>query len=149
MDGLLLSPVMLAKTCEILASGLFAGGAVMQAVVDHPARTRADHTAALGQMQRALIAADPYMPILALAGAASGAGAFALGGGGAHLLVALTLALVVAFTVLAISPLNKAMHAMPLASSEEPKVRAAMKRWGSLHGVRSVLGLLAFVTAAL
>lgn len=147
--GMTLTPLAITKTLEILSSGLFAGGAVMQTVVDHPARSRADHAAALGQMQRTLVAADPYMPILALAGAAGGAGALVMAGGPADLAVAVTMVLIVVFTVVAIAPLNKAMHAMPLVSCEEPLVRSAMKRWGALHGVRSVLGVVAFFIAAL
>jgi hypothetical protein len=43
------------------------------------------------------------------------------------------------FTMFAILPVNKALKATPLAHAND-ETRALMERWGTLHGVRSLLG---------
>src|SRR5207302_9946730 len=70
--------------------------------------------------------------------------AWLLGGGSGWLFGAVIILAVVPFTLIVIRPTNNQLLAQgrDLASSE---TRALLLRWGTLHGVRSALSLLASV----
>ncbi len=63
-----------------------------------------------------------------------------------HLLLligGLVLGAVVPFTLLVIYPTNHRLLA-PTLAPESPEAEALLRRWGHLHAVRTLLGVLAF-----
>lgn len=137
-------PHVLALVC----AGLFAGGAMMQSVVDHPARLGAGSIAGIDQMQRSLRHADPYMPLLAVIGAGMALWSFMLGAGPIDLLAAVLLASVVPFTWVLIIPVNKRIHAFRPGDTNVDEVSGHLRRWGRFHAYRSACGTLALAVLA-
>lgn len=132
----------------LVFAGLFAGGAMMQSIVDHPSRLAADSAVGIDQMQRSLRAADPYMPLLAVFGAAVGIWSFLVGGGLADLVAAILLLAVVPLTWMFILPINGRIHAYKPGDPNASEVSGHMRRWGHFHAVRSVCGTLALLLLA-
>lgn len=137
-------PHILALVC----AGLFAGGAMMQSLVDHPARLGAESVAGIEQMQRSLRHADPYMPLTAVVGAGMAFWSFLLGGGSIDLAAALLLVVVVPFTWVFIIPVNKRIHAFRPGHPNVDEVSGHLRRWGRFHAFRSVCGTLALALLA-
>lgn len=132
----------------LVCAGLFAGGAMMQSIVDHPARLGAERAAGIDQMQRSLRHADPYMPLLAVVGAGMAIWSFLLGAGPVDLLAALLLVAVVPFTWVMIIPVNKRIHAFKAGDCNVDEVSGHLRRWGRVHAFRSVCGTLALAVLA-
>jgi hypothetical protein len=137
----------IAHAIALVSAGLFAGGAMMQSVVDHPSRLAAESAVGLDQMQRSLRAADPYMPLLASAGAMSSFWSFRIGAEPAELLAAILLLTVIPFTLIFIMPVNKSIHR--LSPSNAAEFSRLMHRWGRLHAIRSLCGLVALMALAM
>lgn len=135
-------------TLALICAGLFAGGAMMQSIVDHPARCSADKAAGIDQMQRALRGADPYMPLLAVAGAGTAFWSFLVGGGLIELVAAVLLIAVVPFTFALIIPINTRIHRYRPGDANLEEIASHMQRWGQLHAMRSICGTLALVALA-
>lgn len=135
-------------TVALVIAGLFAGGAMMQTVVDHPARRAVSGFGGIEQMQRSLGRADPYMPILATSGALAGLGAYFSGRSIADLIAALLFVFIGIHTFSFIIPINKKIVAFRTSDANVSPILAMMRRWGFLHAVRSVAGTLAFVLLA-
>jgi hypothetical protein len=135
---------------SVIATGLFAGGALMQSIVDHPARQSTEPAAAIGQMQATLKFADPYMPILVLLGSISMMVTYYFHNRTWHIVVAaLLLLLIIPFTLIVILPVNKKMLTLSGAAHEHPAIRSLMRRWGRLHAVRSISGCAALIVIVL
>jgi hypothetical protein len=74
----------------------------------------------------------------------AGVGAWALGSGVTWLIGALLLGAVIPFTLLIIKPVNDRL----LASDLDPhsaEIPVLLARWGTLHWVRSVAGVVSFL----
>ena len=141
----------MAAVMHILAlifAGLFAGGAMMQTVVDHPARLAVGGAGGIAQMQRSLGRADPYMPILASCGAITCFGSFYMGASNHDLWAAILFVLVGIFTFAFIIPINKKIQACRLTDGDFATTLSLMRRWGFLHAFRSLAGTLALVLLA-
>ena len=133
---------------EILATvcaGLFAGAALYINFAEHPARMECGTALAVRQFAPSYRRAALMQASLAIIGLASAAGAWWRGGGVAVLIGGLLLGVVVPFTLLVVRPVNKRLlaHRVGVDSVE---ATALLRRWGRLHAVRTVLGLLAFGT---
>ncbi len=135
-------------TAALILSGLFAGGAMMQTVVDHPARLSIKGTCAVNQMQRSLERVDPYMPGLATASAMTGAGAFFFGAPINDLIAAALFVAIGILTFSLIIPINKKILSTDLTGPDVSPTLALMGRWGLLHAFRSAAGTLALVLLA-
>ena len=139
------------ELCHVIAlvfAGLFAGGVLMEAIVEHPARLAAEAGGGIDVMQRVLERADPYMPGLALAGFAAGLASYLLGGPALDLAAALLLLAIVPFTILLLVPINKRILAYRPSAGGAIEIVALMKRWTPRHAIRSVAGVLAFLLLA-
>jgi len=126
----------------LVMASFFAAAACYISLVEQPARLALDDGAMLAQWQPSYSRALPIQSGLALAGGV--AGLIAWHGSGAWQWVAGSLVLLAnwPFTLWAIMPTNKRlMRLAPLDAA--PESRALLLRWGRLHGVRSLLGLLA------
>ena len=132
----------------LLAAAVFAGAALYISLVEQPARLGLDPRSLLAEWKPAYKRGTAVQAPLALAGfrlAAwwqAGHAGWALG--------ALLMLANWPFTFLAIMPTNSRLMATePTAAG--PESRALIERWGSLHAVRTALGVaasLAFLWAS-
>lgn len=137
---------LIAALVATLAAGLFAGAAVFVTFVEHPARMSCGPALALAEFRPSYTRASIMQALLAIIGTGAGIGRWAVAGGRGWLACALLLGLVVPFTLLVIFPTN---HRLFDDSLDEAFVQTLLVRWGWLHAVRSVLGVVAFAGFAL
>jgi Anthrone oxygenase len=135
---------MVFETIATLFAGLFAGASVYINLVEHPARIECGTDLAIKEFapsyRRATILQVPLAGLgflMALAAFISGGSFWWLAGG-------IMLVAVIPFTLLVIFPTNKKLLE-PSLDQHSSLTSAALIRWGRLHAVRSVLGLLAFL----
>jgi len=135
---------MLLEMLSTLSAGLFAGGAIYVNLVEHPARMQCGTVLAIkefapsyhrGAIMQATLAAIGFLS--ATAAWLKGSPVWWLIGGGA-LLVAIV------FTLVVIFPTNKELLDSSLDKNSEMALKLLI-RWGRLHAVRSLLGLISFV----
>ena len=136
---------MLLEMLATICAGLFAGAALYINLAEHPARLECGTLLALRQFAPSYRRAALMQASLAIVGLVSAGLAWWRGGHVAVLAGGLLLGSVIPFTLLVVRPTNKRLlaHGMGVDSVE---ARALLRRWGRLHGVRTVLGLLAFGT---
>ncbi|SRR6266481_2743486 len=136
MDNLL-------KLVAVITSAMFAGAAFYVSAVEHPARLEAEAAAAISQFKSSYKRAAPIQVMFS---AACFLACFALWlrthmwewlGAGA-LMVA-----VIPYTLAFMLPVNRALLAV--ASPPDAVATALLSRWGHLHTVRTILGLVGFV----
>jgi Domain of unknown function (DUF1772) len=136
-----------ASALEIICIGLFAGGAMMELLVEHPARVSADSATAIDQMQSVLKRADPFMPALAIGGLIAGVAAWYLDGNLFEMIGGILMGLNIVLTLIAILPVNKKLLAYDSRVSPSD-LKLEMRRWGYLHAVRTFAALTAFLLIA-
>lgn len=136
-----------ASALEMICIGLFAGGAMMELLVEHPARVSADSATASDQMQGVLKRADPFMPALAIGGLIFGVAAWYLDGNLFGLIGGILTGLNIVLTLVAILPVNRKLLAYDSGVSPSD-LKLQMRRWGRLHAVRTVAALSAFILIA-
>lgn len=133
---------------EILATvcaGLFAGAALYINLAEHPARMECGTALAVRQFAPSYRRAALMQATLAIVGLASAVGAWWRGSGVAVLTGGLLLGAVVPFTLLVVRPVNHRLFAHRVGV-DSVEATALLRRWGRLHAVRTILGLLAFGT---
>jgi hypothetical protein len=133
------------QTIAVLATTIFAGAAIYINLVEHPARmgcsTKLAATEWAPSYQRATLMQAP----LALIGALSGFVAWWLGAGMAWLVATIFILSVVFFTLIIIEPEVNKRLLEPGRDLRSAETRELLVRWGRLHAVRSILGLVASV----
>jgi hypothetical protein len=127
-----------------IAAGLFAGAAIYISIVEHPARIEAGTAVAVAEFGPSYRRAATMQASLALLGSLTGVVSWLEGAGLLSLAAAIALFSVVPFTLVVIYPTNKQLLSRELDPSGSEAQRLLV-RWGRLHWVRSVLGLLAFI----
>lgn len=130
---------MLAALAALILATLFTGAALYISLVEHPARMGLEDVPLLQQWQPSYRRALPIQAGLAMLGGAAGLLAwhdFRLWQwmAGSLLLLANW-----PFTMLVIMPTNKRLLAM-MPRDAGTESRNLLRRWGGLHGVRSMLG---------
>lgn len=125
-------------------TAIFAGAALYINLVEHPARLSLDTAAAWAQWAPSYQRATLMQAPLAVAATLAALGAWVLGGGTAWFMAALLIGAVVPFTFIGIMPTNRELLA-PTRDRASLETRVLLQKWGWLHGVRSILGLLATV----
>ena len=133
---------MLAGQLALIAASLFAGAAIYINAAEQPARLELDDRALLRQWKPSYARGFAMQASLALASALFGL--LALWGTrdwrwliGAALIFANW-----PYTLLVILPVNKRLDATT-PDTANAETRALIKQWGTLHAVRSALGVLA------
>jgi Domain of unknown function (DUF1772) len=126
----------------LLCAALFSGAALYISVVEHPARMHLETRIAAMQWAPSYKRATWMQAPLALVSLFGGAAAWLMGAGAGWLVAALLIGAVVPFTLVVIMPTNHALLA-PARDPAAAETRILLERWGRLHAVRSVLGLLA------
>jgi hypothetical protein len=124
--------------------GLFAGAALYINIVEHPARMSCGADIALREWVPSYERATFMQAPLALLGGAAGVLAWAFGARVSYLTGGLLLLAVVPFTLFVIYPTNKLLLELH-AQSKVDNAPALLERWNRLHGVRTMLSVVAFV----
>jgi uncharacterized membrane protein len=126
-----------------LCAGLFAGAASYITFVEHPARLECGTELAATEFGPSYRRATVMQASLAVVGLLAALVAWSQGRGLAALVGGLLLGLVIPFTLVVIRPTNKRLLD-PGLDRRSAEARALLVRWGQLHAVRGVLGVVAF-----
>ena len=135
---------MITELLATLCAGLFAGAAVYINLVEHPARMECGTAIALAQWAPSYRRASVMQASLAILGTLAALAAWVGGGGRGWLVGGLLLGSVVPVTLLVIRPTNKALLD-PAAAKNLERAGQLLGRWNSLHAIRSLASVLAFV----
>jgi hypothetical protein len=141
-----MSTVPLAGVAALATAAAFTGAAIVISVAEQPARMLLSPRAALDQWAPSYARALPMQGGLAVAGGVLGLVAWQASGG--QVLFALGAAACLAnwpYTLLVMMPTNKRLQAMQRdkKAENEPRSVELMRKWGKMHAVRGVLGLVA------
>ncbi len=129
------------------AALLFAGGALYVSLVEHPARLATGPPMAVAQFRTSYPLAARLQGGLAAVGTLAAIGAWLGTGRIAWLVAGVVLGLVVPYTLVVILPTNARLLDRAL-SPDAPEARQLLRRWGTLHAVRTLLGLAAAAAMA-
>ena len=130
--------------CEFAAAFctvMFTGAALYISLVEHPTRMLFETRLAAMFWEPSYRRATLMQASLALIACASGLLAWSLGGGQRWLAVALIIGAVVPFTLVVIKPTNNRLREIG-RDLTSPETRRLLERWGWLHAVRAVAGLV-------
>lgn len=128
----------------LVAATLFAGAALYITLVEHPARLGLRDEPLLAQWQPSYKRALPIQSGLAILGGVSGLSAWFFSSDWQWLAGSVMLLANWPFTLIVIMPVNKRLMAMQQGEAG-PESREMLVRWGSLHNVRSGLGVIAML----
>jgi hypothetical protein len=127
-----------------LSAGLFAGAALYITLVEHPARMQCGPGLAVTEFGPSYKRATVMQAPLAAVGFLSGTAAWLTG---AHFLWAvggILLGAVIPLTLIIIAPTNKQLLDSAL-DRDSALGQRLLRRWGRLHALRTVMGVVAFV----
>jgi uncharacterized membrane protein len=127
-----------------LAAGLFAGAATYVSFVEHPARLQCGTSLAVTEFGPSYKRAAAMQAPLATIGFLSGTAAWLTGASILWAVGGLLLAVTVMVTLIVIFPTNKQLLD-PALDKESPLAKRLLVRWGWLHGLRTILSIVAFV----
>jgi hypothetical protein len=138
---------MFAEILSFVFTGLFAGAALYVSLVEHPARMANTLGVALAEFRPSYKRASVMQVTLAVLGVAGAIGAYFLGRGISTLVAGIVLATVVPFTLIVIMPITQQLlDETRTARTDDTEV--LLEKWGKLHNVRTIAGLLALVILA-
>jgi hypothetical protein len=126
----------------VFACTIFAGAAVYVTFVEHPARLTCSTECALSQWAPSYKRATVMQASLAIVATIAGLVAFWLGAGAGWLVGAAVIFSVVPITFLVIMPTNRLLLD-PTRDRASSATRELLVRWGHLHAIRSVVGVIA------
>lgn len=126
----------------VLACTLFTGAALYINLVEHPARLSCGTELAARQWAPSYKRATVMQVFLAVLATLAGVARWLRGGEALWLWGSLCIFSVIPFTVLVILPTNNKLLE-PGRDQSSVETRALLETWGRLHGVRSVLSLIA------
>jgi hypothetical protein len=133
---------MLPGQLAIVAAAVFSGAALYITVAEQPARLRLDDRSLLTEWKPAYKHGTAMQAPLAIVGFLLGLAAWWQAGHVGWLLGALLMIANWPVTLFAIMPTNNRLMATEPAEAGAES-RAMIKRWGSLHAVRTALGVVA------
>jgi hypothetical protein len=127
-----------------LACAIFAGAALYVTLVEHPARMRCETRIAATQWAPSYRRGTAMQAPLAVITLLGGIAAWWKDAPICWLIAGLMVGAAVPFTLLVIMPTNRRLQetGRDLASTD---TRALLERWGRLHAVRTMLGMIGLV----
>jgi uncharacterized membrane protein len=135
----------MAAFISVFCCGAFFGAALYITLAQHPAALEVGPSFAVRFFAPVYRRAAAMQAALAVLGTLAGLWAWWQGGSGLlGLLGTLLLFSVVPFTLVLMMPVNNRLLA-PGRDPEAPDTEALLRRWGSLHAVRTALSGLAFL----
>ena len=135
---------LLLELLAVACCALFAGGAVYISLVEHPARQRLGRAEAIAQWEWSYRRAAPLQASLAVAGSLTAGAVWLISGAPLWLWGGSALLAVVPLTLIVIFPVNRQLHD-PALDRQSRRAALLLERWGRLHALRSVLGVLALL----
>ncbi len=135
---------MLLRMLSTLSAGLFAGAAIYINLVEHPARMECGAGLAVKEFAPSYRRAAILQGALAAIGFLSAAAAWLTGSSFWWLIGGVVLVAVIPFTLVVVFPTNRQLLDPSLDKNSELAWKLLL-RWGRLHAVRSVLGLISFL----
>lgn len=138
---------MFAEILAFIFTGLFAGAALYISLVEHPARMANTLAVALAEFRTSYGRAAVMQATLAGAGAAAAIGAYFLGRGISTFVAGIVLGTVVPFTLIVLMPVNRQLLD-ETRTAQTLDTDVLLKKWGRLHNVRTIAGLLALAILA-
>ena len=135
---------MLAGLLALTTAAVFSGAAIYINVAEQPARLMLGDPESLAEWKPAYKRGFAMQAPLAVIGFLLGATAWWQTGAIAFIAGAVLIVANWPWTLFAIMPTNRALEATKPADAG-PHIRALMVKWGSLHAVRSALGVAATV----
>jgi len=135
---------MVFEIVAILCAGLFAGAAIYVGAVEHPARLSCGNALALREFAPSYRRGAIMQATLALVGTLTALLAWWHIRQGSLLAGGLLLGANVPFTLLVIRPTNHRLME-PSLDPDSPEATSLLRRWGSMHSIRTLLGSVAFV----
>lgn len=133
--------MLLPTSLALVSAAMFTGAAFYVSVGEQPVRLKLDHRAALLQFQPAYRRGYAMQGPLAAIAFALGAVAWWDVGGWQWLAGALVMLTNWPYTLLVMDRLNKRLIGTP-ESEAGPATTEMIRRWGNLHAVRTVLGVV-------
>ena len=133
---------MIAAYITLMLAGMFTGAAFYINFAEQPARLALDDRALLTEWKLAYRRGYAMQATLVAVGFLFGIWAWHLTSKVAFLAGALILFANLPWTLLVMLPINKRLQAT-LGDDASAETRALLQRWNYLHGVRTLLGLLA------
>jgi len=133
---------MIAGQLALIIAALFAGAAIYINVAEQPARPNLDDQSLLIEWKPAYKRGFAMQASLAIVGSLLGLWAWWRTGDGRWLFGAFVLLANWPYTLIGIMPTNNKLMALDPAQAG-PESRRLIEKWGSLHAVRSALGLAA------
>jgi hypothetical protein len=137
-------PLALSESLAILASGLFAGAALYVSFVEHPARMLCGTRLAITEFAPSYKRGAVMQASLAAVGTLAAIAAWLLGAPAPWLVGGLLLGAVIPFTLIVILPTNKRLLD-PSLDKDSKLAEQLLRRWATLHAVRSALSLTSFL----
>jgi uncharacterized membrane protein len=131
----------------LISATTFASVALYITFVEHPARMILDDTSALAQWKPSYDRALPAQASLAILGGLAAAITWYQSTEWQWLAGSIVLLANWPYTLLVIMPINKRLKAIK-PTITNAQCRPLLRRWGSLHGVRSALGTTAAIFCA-
>lgn len=129
------------EVVSFIFTGLFAGVALYISFVEQPARLAASTQVALAEWRFSYRRAAYLQVVLAAVGVLSAIAAFYLGRGVSVFVAGMLLAIVMAWTVVVVMPVNRQLLD-PARVSTTPDTDVLLKKWGRLHLIRTIAALL-------
>lgn len=134
-------------TCELidtLATGLFTGAAFYILSVEHPARLECGPALGVKEFVASYRRAKIMQPSLAFLGFVAGLLAWREGSPVWWLLGGIGMGSLFPFTIIWMLPINNELNRPGLGENPD-RARQLLVRWGQLHAIRCLIGLMTFI----